>query len=65
MDIFLYDIKIKTVFCIFFVYTGGITTLIDMPLNNFPSTVSEETLKLKVKMTNIHFKVQTSTIFIF
>ncbi|KAL7593694.1 allantoinase [Lactuca sativa] len=26
---------------------GGITTLIDMPLNNFPSTVSEETLKLK------------------
>lgn len=28
--------------------TGGITMLIDMPLNNFPSTVSEETLKLKV-----------------
>ncbi|KAL0353097.1 UNVERIFIED_CONTAM: Allantoinase [Sesamum angustifolium] len=28
---------------------GGITTLIDMPLNNFPSTVSEETLKLKTK----------------
>lgn len=27
---------------------GGITTLIDMPLNNFPSTVSEETLKLKI-----------------
>ncbi|CAI9783826.1 unnamed protein product [Fraxinus pennsylvanica] len=26
---------------------GGITTLIDMPLNSFPSTVSEETLKLK------------------
>lgn len=33
-----------------FVYTGGITTLIDMPLNSFPSTVSEETLQLKVKM---------------
>ncbi|KAL3627756.1 hypothetical protein CASFOL_029119 [Castilleja foliolosa] len=28
---------------------GGITTLIDMPLNSFPSTVSEETLKLKIK----------------
>ncbi|XP_073000780.1 probable allantoinase isoform X4 [Typha latifolia] len=28
---------------------GGITTLIDMPLNSFPSTVSEETLKLKVE----------------
>ncbi|KAF6142051.1 hypothetical protein GIB67_038019 [Kingdonia uniflora] len=27
---------------------GGVTTLIDMPLNSFPSTVSEETLKLKV-----------------
>ncbi|XP_011027852.1 PREDICTED: allantoinase [Populus euphratica] len=27
---------------------GGITTLIDMPLNNFPSTVSAETLKLKI-----------------
>ncbi|VAH39002.1 unnamed protein product [Triticum turgidum subsp. durum] len=27
---------------------GGITTLVDMPLNSFPSTVSEETLKLKV-----------------
>ncbi|XP_073159100.1 allantoinase [Henckelia pumila] len=26
---------------------GGITTLIDMPLNSFPSTVSEVTLKLK------------------
>lgn len=31
-------------------YTGGITTLIDMPLNSFPSTVSEETFKLKVWM---------------
>lgn len=30
------------------VHAGGITTLIDMPLNSFPSTVSEETLKLKV-----------------
>ncbi|KAH6773703.1 allantoinase [Perilla frutescens var. hirtella] len=28
---------------------GGVTTLIDMPLNSFPSTVSEETLKLKIK----------------
>lgn len=28
---------------------GGITTLIDMPLNSFPSTVSEETLGLKLK----------------
>ncbi|PIN19735.1 Dihydroorotase [Handroanthus impetiginosus] len=28
---------------------GGITTLIDMPLNSVPSTVSEETLKLKTK----------------
>ena len=27
---------------------GGITTLIDMPLNSDPSTVSPETLKLKV-----------------
>ncbi|KGN64669.1 allantoinase [Cucumis sativus] len=28
---------------------GGVTTLVDMPLNNFPSTTSEETLKLKIK----------------
>ncbi|XP_007025650.2 PREDICTED: allantoinase [Theobroma cacao] len=28
---------------------GGITTLIDMPLNSFPSTVSTETLKLKIE----------------
>ncbi|CAN1235741.1 ALN [Linum perenne] len=28
---------------------GGITTLIDMPLNSFPSTVSTETLKLKTQ----------------
>lgn len=28
---------------------GGITTLIDMPLNSFPSTVSEETLQLKIQ----------------
>ncbi|CAH1448446.1 unnamed protein product [Lactuca virosa] len=34
---------------------GGITTLIDMPLNSFPSTVSEETLKLKVDESNIYF----------
>ncbi|KAI4974678.1 hypothetical protein ZWY2020_048285 [Hordeum vulgare] len=26
---------------------GGITTLVDMPPNSFPSTISEETLKLK------------------
>ncbi|KAG1361255.1 putative Nuclear/nucleolar GTPase 2 [Cocos nucifera] len=30
---------------------GGITTVIDMPLNSFPSTVSEETLRLKVEAT--------------
>lgn len=28
---------------------GGVTTVIEMPLNSFPSTVSEETLRLKVK----------------
>ncbi|KAG7619595.1 Allantoinase [Arabidopsis suecica] len=28
---------------------GGITTLVDMPLNSFPSTVSPETLKLKIE----------------
>ncbi|XP_004294029.1 PREDICTED: allantoinase [Fragaria vesca subsp. vesca] len=28
---------------------GGITTLVDMPLNSFPSTVSRETLELKLK----------------
>lgn len=28
---------------------GGVTTLIDMPLNSFPTTVSEEKLRLKVK----------------
>ncbi|KAG8635361.1 allantoinase isoform X2 [Manihot esculenta] len=28
---------------------GGITMLIDMPLNNFPSTVSVETLRLKLE----------------
>lgn len=33
--------------------TGGITTLIDMPLNSFPSTVSTETLKLKVCLVHI------------
>lgn len=35
-----------------FVSAGGITTLVDMPLNSNPSTVSEETLKLKVRMAN-------------
>ncbi|KAF3451493.1 hypothetical protein FNV43_RR07588 [Rhamnella rubrinervis] len=28
---------------------GGITTLVDMPLNSFPSTVSRKTLELKIK----------------
>ncbi|KAH7545983.1 hypothetical protein FEM48_Zijuj01G0152100 [Ziziphus jujuba var. spinosa] len=28
---------------------GGITTLVDMPLNNFPSTVSRETFELKIQ----------------
>ncbi|KAG0474631.1 hypothetical protein HPP92_014317 [Vanilla planifolia] len=28
---------------------GGVTTLIDMPLNSYPSTVSEETLRDKIK----------------
>ncbi|XP_052203677.1 allantoinase [Diospyros lotus] len=28
---------------------GGLTTLIDMPLNSFPSTVSKETFDLKIK----------------
>ncbi|KAJ8490274.1 hypothetical protein OPV22_011995 [Ensete ventricosum] len=28
---------------------GGVTTLVDMPLNSFPSTVSKETLKMKVE----------------
>lgn len=31
-------------------FEGGVTTLIDMPLNSFPSTVSEETLRLKVRV---------------
>lgn len=31
---------------------GGITTLIDMPLNSYPSTVSAETLRLKVEASN-------------
>jgi hypothetical protein len=30
-------------------FSGGITTLVDMPLNSHPSTVSEQTLKLKVR----------------
>ncbi|KAK6932550.1 Amidohydrolase-related [Dillenia turbinata] len=36
---------------------GGITTLIDLPLNSFPSTVSEETLKLKLKATEKNLRV--------
>lgn len=31
-------------------FSGGITTLIDMPLNSEPSTVSVDTLKLKVRL---------------
>ncbi|XP_028085954.1 allantoinase-like [Camellia sinensis] len=27
----------------------GLTTLVDMPLNSFPSTVSKETFELKIK----------------
>lgn len=38
-----------------YVPAGGITTLIDMPLNSFPSTVSEETLGLKVLIVDIVF----------
>ncbi|PQQ07188.1 allantoinase isoform X2 [Prunus yedoensis var. nudiflora] len=30
-------------------HEGGITTLVDMPLNSDPSTVSRETLELKIK----------------
>lgn len=38
---------------------GGLTTLIDMPLNSFPSTVSKETLELKIKAADkrIHVDV--------
>lgn len=52
----------SVLFCAYLLYSaswdrlclsGGITTLVDMPLNSFPSTVSPETLKLKVKQ--IHF----------
>ncbi|XP_018676781.2 probable allantoinase isoform X1 [Musa acuminata AAA Group] len=32
---------------------GGVTTLVDMPLNSFPSTVSEETLRMKVQFLMI------------
>lgn len=32
-------------------FPGGVTTLIDMPLNSAPSTVSEEALKLKVSIS--------------
>ncbi|CAL5362792.1 unnamed protein product [Camellia sinensis] len=28
---------------------GGLTTLVDMPLNSFPSTVSKDTFELKIK----------------
>ncbi|XP_027358934.1 allantoinase isoform X2 [Abrus precatorius] len=28
---------------------GGVTTVVDMPLNNYPTTVSKETLKLKLE----------------
>lgn len=40
--------------------SGGITTLIDMPLNSYPSTVSKETLQLKVHKANLY-----TTIFFF
>ncbi|KAI8567672.1 hypothetical protein RHMOL_Rhmol02G0139900 [Rhododendron molle] len=38
---------------------GGLTTLVDMPLNSFPSTVSEETFELKIKAADkrIHVDV--------
>lgn len=39
------------VFHITMFFAGGVTTLVDMPLNSAPSTVSEETLKLKVSMS--------------
>ncbi|KAL7255780.1 hypothetical protein ACSBR1_009834 [Camellia fascicularis] len=29
---------------------GGLTTLVDMPLNSFPSTVAEEAFELKIWM---------------
>lgn len=29
---------------------GGVTTVVDMPLNNYPTTVSKETLELKVSV---------------
>ncbi|KAL2532870.1 Allantoinase [Abeliophyllum distichum] len=35
--------------------SGGIRTLIDMPLNSFPSTVSKETLKLKYVISTSSF----------
>lgn len=39
------------VFHITMFFPGGVTTLVDMPLNSAPSTVSEETLKLKVSIS--------------
>ncbi|XP_044495077.1 allantoinase isoform X2 [Mangifera indica] len=38
---------------------GGVTTLIDMPLNSYPSTISKETLKLKIEAAekNIYIDV--------
>jgi dihydroorotase-like cyclic amidohydrolase len=32
------------------IWIGGVTTVVDMPLNNDPSTVSKETLELKVSV---------------
>lgn len=49
------------VFCL----AGGITTLVDMPLNSCPSTVSPETLKLKVKWSTLVFQLVSSTVYSF
>ncbi|KAK9945472.1 hypothetical protein M0R45_010987 [Rubus argutus] len=39
---------------------GGVTTLVDMPLNNFPSTVPRETLELKLKAVESRIYVDVS-----
>lgn len=44
------------------VSTGGVTTVVDMPLNNHPTTVSKETLKLKVSLIE---QLYTSIFFFF
>jgi len=40
----------RSVPTLFQLSTGGVTTVVDMPLNNHPTTVSKETLKLKVSV---------------